>query len=195
MPFTFRVERTLDDPAVQSIFFGPTLLAVQHDAVGSDLKTGLLDVSFYRHVKLDGDLAPAMTPGDAPMHFRLKADATYMLAPFYVADPGPDGEKAPTKPYHVYVRRHEPQIVFGSIDAGVPNRTREDGLTFLDVLWDQAPFVDYRQFRLAVGTIATAWQQAGRLTPQERTAIVNAAARAERDLRSAQSKPVPSPEE
>jgi hypothetical protein len=93
------------------------------------------------------------------------------------------------------VRRHEPQIVFGSIDAGVPNRAREDGLTFLDVLWDQAPFADYRQFRMAVGTIATEWQQAGRLRPEERTAIVNAAARAERDLRSAQSKPFPSTEE
>ena len=31
MPFTFRAERTIDNPAVQSIFYGPTLLAVQHD--------------------------------------------------------------------------------------------------------------------------------------------------------------------
>jgi DUF1680 family protein len=181
MPFSFRVERALDDPAVQSIFYGPTLMAVQHDAVGSDLKNGLLDVSFYRHVKLDGDLAPAMTAGEAPMYF---VTSGYTLAPFYVADPAPDGEKAPTRPYHVYVRRHEPQIVFGSIDAGVPNRTREDRLTFLDVLWDQAPFADYRPFKSAVDRIAAEWQRAGRFTSQERAAIVNAAGRAERDLRS-----------
>jgi hypothetical protein len=172
---------------------------VQHDQVGNDLKTGLLDLSFYRHLKLDGDLAPAFVPADEPMVFRLKAEATdgaegtkaeatgaggtYTLAPFYVADPAPDGENAPTKSYHVYVRRHEPQIVFGSVDAGVPNRTREDGLTFLDVLWDQAPFADHRAFRTAVGRIAAAWQRAGRFRSSERAAIVNAAGRAERDLR------------
>ena len=68
MPFSFRTERALDNPAVQSIFYGPTLLAVQHDRVGTDLDTALIPLSFYRHVKLDGDLAPAMTPGTAPLH-------------------------------------------------------------------------------------------------------------------------------
>ncbi len=29
MPFSFRVERTIDDPTVQSIYYGPTLLAAQ----------------------------------------------------------------------------------------------------------------------------------------------------------------------
>jgi len=189
MPLTFRVERALDDPAVQSIFYGPTLMALQHDQVGSDLNTGLIDLSFYRHVRLDGDLAPAMTPGDAPMHF---VTGGYTLAPFYVADPASDGEKAPTKPYHIYVRRHEPEIVFGSIDAGVPNRARPDGLTFLDVLWDQAPFADHGRFESAAARLASEWQRSGQLTAQERAAIVNAAARAERDLRSARSKPFPS---
>ena len=180
MPFSFRVERALDDPAVQSIFYGPTLLAVQHEPVGNDLKTGLIEVSFYQHVNLDGDLAPAMAPASAPMHFTTNG---YTLAPFHVADPATGGERAPTSPYHVYVRRREPRIVFGSIDAGVPNHTRQDGLTFLDVLWDEAPFANHRQFRSAVGRITTEWQQAGRLTPQERAAIVNAAGRAEKDLR------------
>ena len=78
MPFTFRAERAIDNPAVQSIFYGPTLLAVQHDAVGQNLETGLIKLSFYKHVKLDGDLAPAMTPGTAPLHVhdgRLHAGA------------------------------------------------------------------------------------------------------------------------
>ena len=189
MPLTFRVERTLDDPTVQSIFYGPTLMAVQHDARGSDLKTGLIDVSLYRHVGLDGDLASAFTPTDQGMQVRLKADttadATYTLAPFYVADPAAEGDKAPTTAYHVYVRRHEPEIVFGSIDAGVPNHARADGLTFLDVLWDQAPFADHAQFTSAVGRIAAEWQQAGTLTTEERAAIVSAASRAEGDLRPA----------
>jgi DUF1680 family protein len=180
LPLTFSVERTLDDPTVQSIFYGPTLMAVQHESLGSDLNTGLIGLSFYRHVRLDGDFAPAITPGDAPMHFVTNG---YTLAPFYVADPGADGEHAPTKPYHVYVRRHEPEIVFGSIAAGVSNHARPDGLTFLDVVWDQAPFTDHGRFKSAVGRIAAEWQQAGRLTVQERAAIISAAARAERELR------------
>ena len=31
--------------------------------------------------------------------------------------------------------------MFGSIDSGVPNRSRDDGLTFLDMVWDEAPFI------------------------------------------------------
>jgi hypothetical protein len=170
----------MDNPAVQSIFHGPILLAVQHDPVGNDLNTGLMKFSFYRHLKLDGDLAPAMTPAGAPMHFTAGGQT---LAPFFVADPTSEGEKAPTKPYHVYIQRDEPAIVFGSVDAGVPNRTRDDGLTFLDVLWDGAPFANFRQFNSAVSRITTQWQQAGRFTPRERSAIVDAAGRAERDLR------------
>jgi len=179
MPFSFRTERAIDDATVQSIFYGPTLLAVQHDAVGQTLETGLLEVSFYRYMKLDGDLAPAMTPGTAPLHFTTSG---YTLAPFFVADPSADADARTTSPYHVYVRRHEPQIVFGSIDSGVANRPRADGLTFLDDLWSGAPFTSHPQFMSAVTGIANAWQEAGRFSARERSAIVDAAANAEREL-------------
>jgi hypothetical protein len=180
MPLAFRVERALDDPAVQSIFYGPTLLAVQHEQIGTDLATGLINVSFYRDLKLDGDLARAMTPAGSPLHFTTNG---YTLAPFFVADPASGAETPPTKPYHVYVRRHEPAIVFGSTDAGVANRTGGDRLTFLDVVWDQAPFANHRQFTATVSRIATEWEKAGRFTAQERAAVVAAAGKAERDLR------------
>jgi DUF1680 family protein len=140
MPFSFRIERAPDDPSVQSLFYGPTLLAVQHEPVGQDLATGLIGLSLYRHFKLDGDLSPAMTPAAAPLHFTT---GTYTLAPFFVADPSADPQSRATQPYHIYVRRHEPQVVFGSIDAGVPNSAREDRQTFLDVLWNDAPFADH----------------------------------------------------
>jgi uncharacterized protein len=179
MPFTFRAERTIDNPAVQSIFYGPTLLAVQHDPVGQNLEAGLIKMSFYQHVKLDGDLAPAMTPGAAPLQFTTGG---YTLAPFFVADPSADAESRNTAPYHVYVRRDEPQIVFRSIDSGVPNRAREDGLTFLDELWSGAPFANHREFMTAVNRITSAWQQAGRLSAADRAAVVSAAGKAEREL-------------
>jgi DUF1680 family protein len=55
MPLTFRAERTIDDPSVQSIFYGPTLLAVQAPAVGTLSRQGLINVSLYKHFKLAGD--------------------------------------------------------------------------------------------------------------------------------------------
>ena len=179
MPFTFRAERTIDNPAVQSIFYGPTLLAVQHDAVGQNLETGLIKLSFYQHVKLDGDLAPAMTPGQAPLHFTTGG---YTLAPFFVADPSADAESRTTAPYHMYVRRDEPQIVFRSIDSGVANRAREDGQTFLDELWSAAPFASHREFMTAVNRIAAAWQQSGKFSAAERSAIVATADKAAREI-------------
>jgi uncharacterized protein len=180
MPFSFRAERAIDDPSVQSIFYGPILLAVQNDSVGNDLDTGLIKLSLYKHLKLDGDLAPAMAAGAAANYFTT---GSYTLAPFYVADPAPEAENVPSKPYHIYVRRDEPQIVFGSIDAGVANKTRDDRLTFLDVVWSEAPFANHRQFTSAVTRIADEWQKSGRFTAQERAAIVGAAGKAEKDLR------------
>lgn len=190
MPFSFRVERALDDPSVQSIYYGPTLLAVEGEPVGDDLDSGFLDVSFYRHLKLDGDLAPAMTPGEKPMHFRTNG---YSLAPFYVADPladAPEPEddetrrrRPRTQPYHMYVRRVEPAVVFGSVDSGVRNTSRSDGLTFLDAVWGQAPFDSHDRFVATVGSTAQEWADAGAMSASEAVAVVNAAERAEAELR------------
>src|SRR6185503_2859981 len=105
MPFSFRVERAIDNPSIQSVFYGPTLMAVQGGPVGNNLDTGFLELSFYKYMKLDGDLAPAMSPADKPMHFTTNG---HTLFPFYVADPDP----SVTNPYHVYVKRHEPAVVF-----------------------------------------------------------------------------------
>jgi len=196
MPFSFRTERAIDDASVQSVYYGPTLLAVQRDPVGDNLETGLVEVGFYRHVKLDGDLAPAMTPGDGPLRFTMSGLA---LAPFFVSDPIPEGWTPPepdpnspfggrgrmgppTQPYHLYVRRQEPRVVFGSVDAGVPNPVGPDGLTFLDVVWDQAPFQDHAQFLSHVEAVASEWEGSGRITEGEGAAILDAARRAEADL-------------
>jgi hypothetical protein len=195
MPYSFRVERAIDDPSVQSIYYGPILLAVQAEPVGDDLESGFLDVGLYRYMKLDGDLAPAMTPAGKPLHFRID---DLELAPFFVADPEPEGweppepdpdspfrgrRSPPTQPYHVYVKRHEPRIVFGSVDSGAPNPADPDGLTFLDAVWDGAPFRTHAEFVALVEELAEEWEGAGTLTALDRDAIVEAAQRAEEDLR------------
>jgi hypothetical protein len=179
MPFTFRAEPTIDDPAVQSIFYGPTLLAVQAPPAGTDLETGLISVSLYKHFTLTGDFAAAMTPAaDKPLHFQTNGQT---VAPLFVADPvgGRD-----TQPYHVYVRRHEPAIVFGSVDTGIANTARDDRMTFLDAVWAGAPFADHGRLMAAVDRVGAEWRAAGRLTATEHSAIVQAARRAEPDLAS-----------
>jgi DUF1680 family protein len=175
MPFRFRVERALDSPAVQSIFYGPFLMAVQGGAVGNSLESGLMSVSFYRHFKLDGDLARAMTPADKPLHFTANGRT---LAPFYIADPG----SSETSPYHLYVRRHEPSIVFGSIDSGVANRARDDGSTFLDAVWGEAPFASHALLLSATDRISMDWRSRGLLSEAERAAIRDAAEKARAEL-------------
>jgi DUF1680 family protein len=176
MPLSFRAERTIDDPAVQSIYYGPTLLAVQASAVGNNLETGLINVSLYKNFKLSGDFASGMTPvADKPLHFTYN-DQT--LAPFFVSDP----QAGQTQPYHMYVRRQEPTIVFGNVDSAVANTKRDDGVTFLDAVWTGAPFADHGRFVASVERVAAEWRTAGRLTAPDETTVVQAARRAERDL-------------
>ena len=176
MPMTFRAERTIDDPAVQSIFYGPTLLMVQAAPVGTTLEAGLIPVSLFKHYKLSGDFAAALTPvAGKPLHFTLGGQT---LAPAFVADPQP----GQGQPYHMYVRRSEPTIVFGSVDAGVANSKRDDGATFLDAVWAGAPFADHGRFVSAVERTVTEWRTAGRITQAQSSTIVGAARRAGRDL-------------
>ncbi len=176
MPLGFRAERTIDDPSVQSIYYGPTLLAVQAPAVGNNLETGLINVSLYKHFKLSGDFSAGMAPvADKPLHFVYNGQT---LAPFFVSDP----QAGQTQPYHMYVRRQEPTIVFGSVDSGVANAKRDDGVTFLDAVWAGAPFADHGRFVASVERVATEWSTAGRLTAAQQNDILQAARRAERDL-------------
>ncbi|MER6562524.1 beta-L-arabinofuranosidase domain-containing protein, partial [Streptomyces sp. NPDC001027] len=121
-PYRLRMERASDDPSVQSLFHGPVLLVARSQA------TDLRQFSFYKDFTLRGDLADAVRPEGRPQYFTTHG---LTLAPFHVAD---DAR------YHAYFRRVEPVVVFGASDSGVPNRSRGDGLTFLDVLWQQAPF-------------------------------------------------------
>jgi DUF1680 family protein len=92
LPFQLRVERALDDPSVQSLFYGPVLLTTLGAPMGQFLK-----LSFYRHLKRDGDLGRAVGPGALPNHFTI---GTNNLRPLYIAD---------TQAYHTYFKRDEPR--------------------------------------------------------------------------------------
>jgi hypothetical protein len=71
--------------------------------------------------------------------------------------------------------------VFGGSDSGVPNHARPDGRTFLDVLWQQAPFPASAHFVRAVRTLAGRWLSENLLTRTEHDRVIAAANEA--DLR------------
>src|SRR6266487_149937 len=148
MPFSLRMERTLHQPQTQCIAYGPISL------VGQSATKTYLDFSFYKDFTLSGNLANAIKPTGTPMTFATNG---YTLAPFYNDD---------TNPYHVYFHRFEPEVVFGSVDSGVPNYQRSDGFTFLDLVWNEAPFAGQGQFQSVVARISAGWLAAGLLASE-----------------------------
>ncbi|MEV4754329.1 beta-L-arabinofuranosidase domain-containing protein [Micromonospora sp. NPDC049559] len=163
LPFGLRVEQALDSPATQTVFHGPVVLATL------SAERTYREFSFYRHVRLDGDLGPAFQPAAAGA-FTTNG---HTLRPLYVGD---------AEPQHIYFRRAEPTVVFGSHDSGVANQER-DGTAFLDEVWSHAPFPNHRAFLAAVRRAAADWVRDGRYSQDERSAILDSAEAAEPDLR------------
>lgn len=181
MPFSIRIERAIDGPDTQSVFWGPLLLPILGDpGQGSNR-----ELTLYKYLKLDGDYSRAAI---TPVGVNTFTTHGFTMRPQYVGD---------TSPQSPYFRRVEPEIVFGSLATGVPNYKRDDdlpnydvpvtgivspgddGLTFLDALWDYAPFVNHGQFVSRVRRLAAEWQ----FTPEERDIVTRAAARAWKELR------------
>ncbi|MGN9911340.1 beta-L-arabinofuranosidase domain-containing protein [Phytohabitans sp. LJ34] len=190
MPFSIRIERALDRPDTQAVFWGPVLLQIVGNPGGGNFR----ELTLYRHLKRDGDysraavtLASTTAAGDP-----VFTAQGFTVRPYYISD---------TQPVSSYFRRVEPAIVFGSIDTGVPNRKRDDGLprydvpvtgipspgtdgpTFLDLVWDHAPFATHGAFVAAVTHTAEAFVAAGVFTAAEKDLVVSRAAQADRELR------------
>ena len=123
IPFRLRVEKALDDPTLQTLFYGPVNLVARNSS------TSHLQVGLYRNAALSGDLLPSLTPvAGKPLHYTLNGTE---FAPFY------EGTEDRT---HAYFRRAEPKVVFGNTDSGVANPAKSDGTTLLDEIWAGAPF-------------------------------------------------------
>ena len=123
MPFALRVERTPDQPLVQSLMYGPINL------VARDARSEFLEFALHGRAALSGDLAGNLVPiAGSPLHFRL---GEVELAPFF---------EGTEHAFHSYFRRAEQKVVFAGVDSGVANPVRADGSTFLDEVWVAAPF-------------------------------------------------------
>ncbi|MBM7489593.1 DUF1680 family protein [Micromonospora luteifusca] len=189
MPFSIRIERAIDRPDTQSIFWGPLLMQI----LGNPGSGNYRELSLYRHLKRDGDysraaITQAGTTAGGDLLFTTHG---FNLRPYYIGD---------AQAASSYFRRVEPTIVFGSVDTGVPNHKRNDGLpnydvpvqgitspgtdgpTFLDLVWDEAPFKNHGQFVSTVTRIAEEFLDAGVFTAAENDLIVSHAARSNKEL-------------
>ncbi|WP_336721470.1 glycoside hydrolase family 127 protein [Cellulosimicrobium cellulans] len=127
MPLSIRAVPTIDNPAIQSIENGPTVLLAR------SASREYLKLSLYAHMGLDGTLEGAFTDlGNG--YFRL-GDLTF--------EPAWSGDDTQ---YHMYVERSEPRVVFAGLDSGVANAARPNGTTFLDVVWGDGGFADRAAF-------------------------------------------------
>ncbi|MCT9083215.1 beta-L-arabinofuranosidase domain-containing protein [Streptomyces fulvoviolaceus] len=161
IPFRLRVEKALDDPSLQTLFYGPVNL------VGRNSATSYLPFGLYRNAGLSGDLLPSLTPvSGKPLHFTL--DGTE-FAPFS------EGTEDPT---HAYFRRSEPRVVFGTTDSGVANPVKADGTSLLDEIWAGAPFGSKRALVSRVRSTVSAWVAAGLLGQSDGQTVVSTAEKA-----------------
>lgn len=160
-PFTLRIERALDDPATQAVAYGPVPLVIRSSA------TEYQKLTLYRDYPLSRDLSRVFRPTGEPMTFTVGA---LTLAPFYINT---------TDGYHMYVKRAEPEIVFGATGTGIENRADATGLTFLDQVWDRGPFRTRGGLVRAVAEVAEGRTTTGDLTPRQRRILIEAAARAQ----------------
>ncbi|MFD7501348.1 beta-L-arabinofuranosidase domain-containing protein [Streptomyces sp. NPDC059850] len=162
IPFRLRVEKTLDDPSVQTLFYGPVNL------VARDARTSFLNLVLYRDAALSGDLLPTLTPVPGkPLHFTLDG---VEFAPFS------EGTEEPT---HAYFRRSEPTVVFGGTDSGIANPVRDDGTTLLDAIWAAAPYRNKGALVKHVRSTVDSWVAAGLLGAADGRGVVDAARKAD----------------
>ncbi|WP_340384176.1 beta-L-arabinofuranosidase domain-containing protein [Streptomyces sp. SS7] len=161
VPFRLRVEKALDDPSLQTLFYGPVNL------VARDSSTGYLRCGLYANAALSGDLLPTLTPvSGKSLHYTLNGTE---FAPFF------EGTEDPT---HAYVRRSEPKAVFGTVDSGVANPAKPDGTTLLDEVWAAAPFASKAALVARVRSVVDAWVATGLLPSADGEKVVSTAAAA-----------------
>ncbi|MER6959400.1 beta-L-arabinofuranosidase domain-containing protein [Streptomyces sp. NPDC000618] len=161
VPFRLRVEQALDDPSLQTLFYGPVNLVARNSSTSS------LQFGLYANAALSGDLLPTLTAvSGKPLHYTLNGTE---FAPFH------EGTEDPT---HAYWRRAEPRIVFGNSDSGVADPAKADGTTLLDEVWAGAPFASKAALVARVQTVVNAWVAAGLLTQADGEKAVSTASAA-----------------
>jgi DUF1680 family protein len=162
MPLTLRDVPAPDDASLVTLELGPTVLLARSAA------TTWLPVAAATWRQLDGTLDAPLTRAD---------DGTWQLGDL-VLEPAWSGSDAR---YHMYLRRADARIGFAgagsAADSGMPNVARQDGSTFLDVLWSDGGFASRAGFLQAVLRTAHEFVGLGLLSVAEAEAVLGAAVR------------------
>ncbi|PUB25917.1 hypothetical protein C8K30_1064 [Promicromonospora sp. AC04] len=180
MPLTLREVPAPDDTSVVSLELGPTVLLARSAA------TTWLPIAAATWRRLDGTLDVPLTRADG---------GTWRLGDL-VLEPAWSGSDAR---YHMYLRRADARIAFAGVgpgadvragsgadlgtgseaesDSGVPNPAREDGRTFLDVLWSDGGFASRAEFLRTVLSTTHEFVDVGLLSADEARRVLVAAAR------------------
>ncbi|MEU6356634.1 beta-L-arabinofuranosidase domain-containing protein [Streptomyces sp. NPDC047072] len=161
VPFRLRVEKALDDPTLQTLFYGPVNLVARNSS------TSYLQFGLYANAALSGDLLPTLTPvSGTPLHYTLNGTE---FAPFM------EGTEDPA---HAYFRRTEPKVVFGTLDSGLANPAKPDGTSLLDEIWAGTPFASKSALVARVRSTVDAWVAAGLLGQTDGETVVSTAQQA-----------------
>nr|WP_236571088.1 beta-L-arabinofuranosidase domain-containing protein [Microbacterium hydrocarbonoxydans] len=172
-----RAVPTPDDPALQSIEFGPSVLVARSDA------TTTLDLALAQRRRLDGSVrADGSSSADGAdsaeaVEAALRSEGVVHIAGvrFEPVWTGSDER------YHMYVRASGAEIGFVSAETGVPVRVRHDGTSLLDDIWREPAPATRAHFLDRVSQTATAARRDGLLSHSELVEVLRAAATADVD--------------
>lgn len=168
---SLRAVSTPDDPALQSIEFGPTVLVARSDA------TTTLDLALTQRRRLDGSLLADDADSADAVERALRADGAVHIAGVRFAPVWTGSDER----YHMYVRASGAEIGFVGADTDVPVRTRDDGSSLLDDIWREPAAQTRPAFLDRVAETATAARRDGLLSQTELVRVLEAAAAADVD--------------
>lgn len=166
-----RAVATPDDPTLQSIEFGPSVLVARSDA------TTTLDLALTQRRRLDGSLRADDDASADAVGAALRADGAVHIAGvrFEPVWTGRDER------YHMYVRASGSEIGFAGTATGVPVRVRHDGTSLLDDVWREPVPSTRADFLDRVAETASAARRDGLLSQAELVEVLEAAAVADVD--------------
>lgn len=164
LPRMLTSEPAVDDPRLQTVVFGPSVLVARSD------RTTFLDVPLPERRQVGGGIAH--DGPDAAEQLRERGDVSIGGVDFRPVWTGSD-EK-----YHMYVRATAREIGFAGVLSGVPVRRREDGTSLLDDVWrDPAPQdASALRDRILAGVART--RREGLVSDDEALRVLSAAAAA-----------------
>ncbi|WP_308291521.1 beta-L-arabinofuranosidase domain-containing protein [Microbacterium sp. G2-8] len=165
-PMSLRAEGAIDDPTLQSVHLGPSLLVARDEA------TTTRELPLLGRRRVDGSVRAddAGDPGE-----RLREHGAIDIAGIRY-EPVWTGSDAR---YHMYVRDRSDEIAFVGVSTGVPARPRADGRTLLDDVWAEPAPRTREAFLDRVLSCVVAARSEGLLTRDERERVLDGAARAE----------------